>query len=165
MTPINLQKMIEISQNYVRKWLLQISHSKRFVMVMSASKRNAPQHFTWKIYSQPSEVVTARHVGILMSSNLKPDIAITDACQRGRAAFHSTFGFAFKTQISINPSSSLKLYRSVVQPAFLYGCESMSRKENPQKLTQFKISSKPPCGKKDSTKRHHHRHDKRQPGE
>ena len=124
MTPVNLQKMIEIAQNYVKKWLLQISHSKSFVMMMTASKRNAPQHFTWKINSQPLKVVNvARHVGILMSSNLKPDIAIADACQRGRAAFHSTFGFASKTQISINPSSSLKLYRSVVQPAFLYGCE------------------------------------------
>ena len=97
MTPVNLQKMIEIAQNYVKKWLSQISHSKSFVMVMTASKRNAPQHFTWKINSQPLEVVnTARHVGILMSSNLKPDIAIADACQRGRAAFNSTFGFASK---------------------------------------------------------------------
>ena len=42
MTPVNLQKMIEIAQNYVKKWLLQISHSKSFVMVMTASKRNAP---------------------------------------------------------------------------------------------------------------------------
>ena len=43
---------------------------------------------------------------------------------------------------------------------------SKSRKENPQKLTQikFKISSKTPHGKKDSTKRHQHRHHKRQPG-
>ena len=30
---------------------------------------------------------------------------------------------------------------------------------------KFKISSKTHCGKKDSTKRHHHRHHKRQPGE
>ena len=30
---------------------------------------------------------------------------------------------------------------------------------------KFKISSKTPRGKKDSTKIHHHRHHKRQPGE
>ena len=30
---------------------------------------------------------------------------------------------------------------------------------------KFKISSKTPRGKKDSTKRHHHRHHMRQPGE
>ena len=30
---------------------------------------------------------------------------------------------------------------------------------------KFKISSKTPRGKKDITKRHHHRHHKRQPGE
>ena len=30
---------------------------------------------------------------------------------------------------------------------------------------KFKISSKTPRGKKDSTKRHHHGHHKRQPGE
>ena len=30
---------------------------------------------------------------------------------------------------------------------------------------KFKISSKTPHGKKDRTKRHHHRHHKRQPGE
>ena len=30
---------------------------------------------------------------------------------------------------------------------------------------KFKISSKTPRGKKDSTKRHNHRHHKRQPGE
>ena len=39
------------------------------------------------------------------------------------------------------------------------------RKKNPQKLTQFKISSKTSRGKKDNTKRHHLRHHKRQPGE
>ena len=77
-----------------------------------------------EINYQPLEVINAaRHVGILMSSNLKPDIAIADACRRGRAAFYSTFGLASKTQISINSSSSLKLYRSVVQPASLYDCE------------------------------------------
>ena len=72
MTPVNLQKMIEIAQNYVKKWLLQKSYSKSFVMLMTASKRNASQHFTWKINSQPLKVVkAARHVGILMSSNFK----------------------------------------------------------------------------------------------
>ena len=42
-----------------------------------------------------------------------------------------------------------------------------SRKENPQKLTQLSSRSHPRhlVGKKDSTKRHHHRHHKRQPGE
>ena len=43
-------------------------------------------------------------------------------------------------------------------------CES--RNENPQTDSiEFKISSKTPRGKKNSTKRHHHRHQKRQPGE
>ena len=42
-----------------------------------------------------------------------------------------------------------------------------SRKENPQKLDSVKsqISSKTSRGKKDSTKRRHQRHHKRQPGE
>ena len=40
-----------------------------------------------------------------------------------------------------------------------------SRKENPQKLTQLSSRSKTPRWEKDSTKRHHHRHHKRQPGE
>ena len=41
------------------------------------------------------------------------------------------------------------------------------KKENPQKLTQLSSRSHPrhPVGKKDSTKRYHHRHHKRQPGE
>ena len=42
-----------------------------------------------------------------------------------------------------------------------------SRKEKPSETDsiKFKISSKTPRGKKDSTKRHHDRHHKRQPGE
>ena len=42
-----------------------------------------------------------------------------------------------------------------------------SRKENPSETDsiKFKISAKIPRGKKYSTKRHHHRHHKRQPGE
>ena len=59
------------------------------------------------------------------------------------------------------PFSSISLHCA------LQNCLCKSRKENPQKLTQlsFKISSKTPRGKKDSTKRHHHRPPKRQPGE
>ena len=46
-------------------------------------------------------------------------------------------------------------------------CFLLSRKENPQKLTQLSPRSHPRhlVGKKDSTKRRHQRHHKRQPGE
>ena len=52
-------------------------------------------------------------------------------------------------------------------PVLAYADYSKDRKENPQKLTQLSSRSHPRhlVGKKDSTKRHHHRHHKRQPGE
>ena len=45
------------------------------------------------------------------------------AIRKSRAAFHSSLCFSFKDQISLNPLTSLKLYKSVILPTFLYGCE------------------------------------------
>ena len=48
-----------------------------------------------------------------------------------------------------------------------FGILFISRKENPQKLTQLSSRSHPRhlVGKRTAQKRHHHRHHKRQPGE
>ena len=49
-----------------------------------------------------------------------------------------------------------------------YGFENLEERVGRKTLRnwlKFKISSKTPRGKKDSTKSHHHRHHKRQPGE
>ena len=57
---------------------------------------------------------------------MKSDYAIENAVRKGRAAFHSALGFSFKEQMLLSPVTSLRLYKSVVQPTFLYGCEIWS---------------------------------------
>ena len=67
-------------------------------------------------------------------------------------------------RFGISDSKDVK-YRNVTVALYFVGfriANSKSRKETPQKLTQLRSRSR---GKKDSTKRLHHRHHKRQPGE
>lgn len=66
---------------------------------------------------------TAVHVGVPIASDLKATIKIESACRKGKMSFHSALSFCDKDSISINPLTSLKLYKSVVQSTFLYGCE------------------------------------------
>ena len=82
MTPMLLQKMLSIVECYVNKWLLTISNTKSFIMIVSPSKKFTSCNFLWKINSHPLEITTK----------------VT------------------------HPLTSLKLYKSVILPAFLYGC-------------------------------------------
>ena len=57
--------------------------------------------------------------------------------------------------------------RNLIKIAFVVLEKSQEEEGKPSETDsiKFKISSKTPRGKKDSTKRHHHRHHKRQPCE
>ena len=80
--------------------------------------------FSLEINSHSLEITTkVTHVGIPVVSDMKSDPAIEMAIRKSRAAFHSSLGFSFKDQISLNPLTSLKLYKSVILPTFLYGSE------------------------------------------
>ena len=83
--------------------------------------------FRWTINSHPLEITSkTTHVGIQISSDMKSDYTIENAVRKGRAAFHSALGFSFKEQMLLSPVTSLRLYKSVVQPTFVYGCEMWS---------------------------------------
>ena len=57
---------------------------------------------------------------------MKSDYAIENAVRKGTAAFHSALGFSLREQMLLSPAISLRLYKSMIQPTFLYGCEMWS---------------------------------------
>ena len=125
-TPLNLQKMLLIAERYMNRWLLTINYTKSFIVIVS-NRKITSSVFRWTINSHPLEITSkTTHVGIQISSDMKSDYAIENAVRKGRAAFHSALGFSFKKQMLLSPVTSLRLYKSVVQPTFLYGCEMWS---------------------------------------
>ena len=100
--------MLSIVESYVNKWLLTISYTKSFIMIVSLSKKFTNCNFHWTINSHPLEMKTkVTHVGIPVVSDMKSDSAIEVAVRKGRAAFHLSLGFSFRDQISLNPITSL----------------------------------------------------------
>ena len=64
----------------------------------------------------------ANHLGIVQSSNRKQTKCIQQASGRGRNAFIAIQGIGAKSS-GLNPITGCDLYRKVVIPSVLYGCE------------------------------------------
>ena len=73
------------------------------------------------------------------------------------------FELRWKSVGEMSSDDRLNVNLSGEKDRYEYG--SVDRKHSETDSIKFKISSKTSRGKRDSTKRHHHRHHKRQPGE
>ena len=81
-------------------------------------------------------VEVAEHVGIPISKDMKCKNKITKACKKGRNSFYSIVSFGPKTN-NLNPVTAVNLYKKIVLPSALYGCETWS---NMSKTDNIKLN-------------------------
>lgn len=126
LTPLNLQKMLDTVSTYAYEWKFEISSTKSLVMIVSLSEKYKSTKFKWHINGNSLMVSqSASHVGVPISSDLKANLKVDTACRKGRQSFHGSLGFCNRESISLSPMevAGVKLYKTVVQSSFLYGCE------------------------------------------
>jgi hypothetical protein len=121
-THLYLQRMLAIAQAYADTWNLQFNADKCRTLVF----RNGPNmHAThaWVVVTTPvPHSSTYKHVGLVLSANLKHSACVSIGCSKGRGAFYSLVGYGVKSDVS--------LYHKIVVPTAMYGCELWSNMTN-----------------------------------
>ena len=119
-SPNGLQKMLDLSYVYSTKWRFNFNARKSAVLIYGPRSplfRN--QAWNWRIGSNKIPVNSSYiHLGIQQSSNLSCTDRTREACEKGRRTF-----FALQPSDFLNPLTVISLYKKVVIPSVLYGCE------------------------------------------
>lgn len=133
-SPTSLQKMLNVAFKYSCLWRFSFNAQKSSVVIFG--KGRPPTQQTWKLGDDEILINDSyKHLGIIQHSRFKTIDRTTDSCNKGRKAY-----FAIRNDLShnTNPLTLVKLYRKIVLPTVLYGCELW----NNLKQTDFQILNK-----------------------
>ena len=120
-SPLSLQRMLDVCNQYSCKWRFSFNAKKSSIVQFSVNSREINLNYSWNIGSDliPSSC-TYSHLGILLNSRFKSIDRTTSACRKGKNAYCAPKGISCK---NTHPCALLRLYKSVVLPTVLYGCE------------------------------------------
>ena len=125
-SPDDLQKMLDISQEYADKWRYSFNPDKSVIKVFgetAKSRATLRLKRKWKLGDLPLEEVDEHHhLGILRSVHNSTVHRTNERCSSACSAFYAldTIGSRFG---SLHPITSIRLYQSLCLPILLYGCE------------------------------------------
>ncbi|PJE77768.1 hypothetical protein CI610_03305 [invertebrate metagenome] len=121
-SPRSLQHLLNICQEYSMKWKFEFSDTKCKVLVIGNYIPRNPNE-TWTLGHHTLDISHSQtHLGTVFSSKLSNTERITNACDKGRITLHSIVGVA-PSLSAISPVVKTSLYKKVVLPSILYGCE------------------------------------------
>lgn len=106
---------------YSNKWCFRFKATKSCVLVFCPKYCTFNETFQW--FLGQCSIPTAdkyNHLGIIVDNRCKLFARITEACNKGRKSYFalSDIGSQF-----LNPMTLSHLYKKVVLPSALYGCE------------------------------------------
>lgn len=122
-----LQTQLNVVVDYASKWHLKYNPSKSCIIYFT-SKRNRRQSATENIFllgnkNTPIDVKEENtYAGVTITNKLSSDSAISRACCKGRKMMNSLINVGVHKN-GINPILGCKMWKTVVTPAVLYGCE------------------------------------------
>lgn len=120
-SPAKLQSMLNVCYEYSRNWRFRFNANKSCILQFTQNARSRDIEFNWKIGNDVvprNECYT--HLGIELNSKFKPSERISNCCRKGKNAYFSLKGVNSKLT---NPVVMIKLYKTVILPSVLYGCE------------------------------------------
>jgi hypothetical protein len=127
-----LQKMIDLCNNYSRKWRFLYNASKCSVITFNATSLNN------NMLKLGNELVPTsnsyKHLGILCDNYLNMRDATAEINSKLRSTFFSLLNCGLLPN-EINPTTWLNIYHSIVLPKALYGCELINSLSQSQLLT------------------------------
>ena len=121
-SPAMLQKLLDIVNLYMLKWLIRIHTDKSCVLIFSNNKQIQVCNM-FHISNDPiRQETSANYLGILQDSTLKSIKRTRERIQKGRNSFHAMVGYGVKP-LGVSPLTAISMYRKITVPTVLYGCE------------------------------------------
>jgi hypothetical protein len=126
LTGSGLQGMMNICYKYSRLWRYLYNTSKTRILVRGESRRKKDSQTVrrrWHLGSQEVEAtMEAKHVGVWICDRKGVQKCVSKGCEICRGMFMSLAGSGVRPK-GLNPLTSCKLYKTIVLPRALYGCE------------------------------------------
>ena len=124
-TPVGLQSILDICAEYARNWHFRFNAKKSSVVQFSLNNRNLNTvQFPWKIDNEVIPIEDGyTHLGIELDSKFRSRNRTINSCRKGRSSCFALKGINCK---STSPLVLIRLYKSIVLPTMLYGCEMWS---------------------------------------
>ena len=120
-----LQKMMNICYEYSCKWRYLYNPSKCAVTVFNES-RSVNANRSWFLgNSLITEVENYNHLGIICNKYMKISVNIDESCRKLKSTLLGLMNVGIHDN-GLLPPTSMKIYKSVVLPRALYGCELWS---------------------------------------
>lgn len=120
-TPLCLQRMLDICADYAHRWRFCFNANKSCVMQFSLNPREVRVTYDWHIANSVLPVAEEyTHLGIALNSKFRSTERTSNACRKGKNSYFALNGVCDK---STHPCVLLKLFKSIVLPTVLYGCE------------------------------------------
>ena len=118
--------MLNICNNYSKRWRYELNPSKSNILVFRESKqtqKRLSKERDWSISNSPIvENITGKHVGVLLQCDMKSTERTLSACRRLRSTFMSIIGIGANPDF-MHPLTTKRLYVSICIPRALFGCE------------------------------------------
>lgn len=126
-SPKNMQNLLLIAERYAHEWGFQYNIDKSVAITFSTKQnKRTQQPPTLHLNNNPlKQVKSINHLGITLSHDRNFITTIDEACKRGRKSFYSLAGVGVRAH-GLNPLMAANLYRKIVLPSALYGCETWS---------------------------------------
>ena len=122
---LQLQRMLDICFDYSRRWRFQFNAGKSSILQFSPNLRDNGVIYPWCIGNERIPIATNyTHLGVDINSNLNSSERIMNCCRKRRNSFFALNGISSK---STNPEVLVKLYKTIILPSVLYGCEIWGR--------------------------------------
>ena len=129
LTPIGLQCMMNTAYCHSRKNRSKYNATKSHISVYGESKwvnKKRQKQRKWFLGGkQVQETNSVKHVGVILNNTGSLKDCVDNACSKGRGAYMSLCGAGVRPN-GLNPLTSTKLYKTIVLPRCLYGCELWS---------------------------------------
>jgi len=119
-----LDQMMSICVRYSCKWRYEYNARKCAVIVFNDTYRHVNvDKRQWMLGREPvDEKYDYTHLGVKLSKVLSVGVCVSEAADKLRAYFFRLVSCGLHDQ-GVNPLTSFKIYKSVVLPKALYGCE------------------------------------------
>jgi hypothetical protein len=129
LTPTGLQCMMDIAYCHSRKNRSKYNATKSMISVHGESKwvnKKRQKQRKWFLGGkQVQETTNVKHVGVILNNTGSFKDCVDNACSKGRGVYMSLCGAGVRPN-GLNPLTSTKLYKTIVLPQCLYGCELWS---------------------------------------
>lgn len=120
-SPASLQSMMDIVSRYTQQFRFTVNVRKSCVLMYTntriVTKPDIRLGETSLILSE-----STMHLGIRQSQNTRSKARTSECCQKGKNAFFALLTLGVKP-LGLNPITSANLYRKIIIPSVLYGCE------------------------------------------